>query len=174
MIELSTIRDLVTIFGVIAGITYYVMTVRNANRARKTQTLMQLRERTLSTEWLQEFLELLECKWTDYDDFLRKYDSSVSRDNYVKRYRLWSYLDGIGYLLHQDLIDRDSVYHLMSAVGVNLHWRKWKPIIEENRKRYDNPDWWMWFEYLADEVSKIRVERGHSPYTADVDGFFKT
>lgn len=34
MVELSTIRDLVTIFGVIAGFTYYVLTVRNANRAR--------------------------------------------------------------------------------------------------------------------------------------------
>ncbi|TFH03581.1 MAG: hypothetical protein E4H14_16495 [Candidatus Thorarchaeota archaeon] len=29
MIELSTIRDLVAIFGVIAGFSYYVLTVRN-------------------------------------------------------------------------------------------------------------------------------------------------
>ena len=34
MIELGMIRDLVTIFGVIAAFTYYALTVRNANEAR--------------------------------------------------------------------------------------------------------------------------------------------
>ncbi|TFH13219.1 hypothetical protein E4H04_12340 [Candidatus Bathyarchaeota archaeon] len=32
MIELSTIRDLVAIFGVIAGFSYYVLTVRNKQK----------------------------------------------------------------------------------------------------------------------------------------------
>ncbi len=36
MIELSVARDLVAIFGVIGGFSYYVMTVRNARKALKT------------------------------------------------------------------------------------------------------------------------------------------
>jgi len=36
MIELSIIRDLVAIFGVIAGFTYYVMTVRQTEQEEKT------------------------------------------------------------------------------------------------------------------------------------------
>ena len=35
MIELSTIRDLVAIFGVVAGFSYYVLTVRNARARRR-------------------------------------------------------------------------------------------------------------------------------------------
>jgi len=31
---LQVVRDLVAIFGVIAGFSYYVMTVRNVNKAR--------------------------------------------------------------------------------------------------------------------------------------------
>ena len=42
MIELSVIRDLVAIFGVIAGFSYYVVTVRNQNRARQAQLFMQI------------------------------------------------------------------------------------------------------------------------------------
>ena len=49
MIELSTIRDLVAIFGVIAGFTYYVLTVRNTQKnlemslkSRQTQTFLQM------------------------------------------------------------------------------------------------------------------------------------
>ena len=71
MIELSVVRDLVAIFGVIAGFSYYVMTVRNARKALKTQTLMRLREQQMSTEWMNDYIELLETEWTDYDDFLR-------------------------------------------------------------------------------------------------------
>ena len=173
-VTLQTTRDVVAIFGVIAGFSYYILTIRNANKARRTQTLMQLRENLLTKEWLNDYTELLEAEYTDYDDFLRKYDSSVNRDNYTKRYRLWTYLDGIGYHLHRGLIDRDSVYHLLQGLGASMQWRKWKPVIEEQRKRYDNPDWWIWFEYLAGEESKMRVERGLPPETTDADGYFNS
>jgi len=174
MIELSVVRDLVAIFGVIGGFSYYVMTVRNARKALKTQTLMRLREQQTSYEWMNDYIELLECEWTDYDDFLRKYDSAVNRDNYIKRYKLWGFMDGIGYHLHQGLIDIDSVYHLTQALGANMQWRKWKSVIEEHRRRYNNPDWWIWFEYLNDEITKMRVKRGYPPETTDVDGYFKS
>jgi hypothetical protein len=174
MIELSVIRDLVAIFGVIAGFTYYVLTVRNTRKALKTQTLMRLRDRSLNKEWLSDFIELLETEWTDYDDFLRKYDSSVNRDIYTKRARMWAHFDSVGYHLSQGLIDIDSVYHLTQSMGASMQWRKWKPVIEEQRKRYNNPDWWMWFEYLNDEITKYRVARGHPPETTDVDGFFQS
>jgi hypothetical protein len=42
---LQVVRDFVAIFGVIAGFSYYVLTVRNASKARKVQTLMQTREK---------------------------------------------------------------------------------------------------------------------------------
>ena len=172
MIELSVARDLVAIFGVIAGFTYYVITVRNQNRARKTQTLMQLREPWLDKEWSADYMELIESSWTDYNDFTQKYDSRVNRDHYTKRYRLWTFYDGIGYHLHLGLIDRDSVYHLLQGLGAGMLWQKWKPIIEEHRKRWDNPDWWIWFEYLANEESKMRVARGHAPQITDAEGYF--
>ncbi len=53
-----------------------------------------------------------------------------------------------------------------------MQWRKWKPVIKQQRIRYANPDWWKWFEYLTDEESKMRVERGLPPETTDADGFF--
>jgi len=41
MIDVSVIRDLVAIFGVIAGFSYYVITVRNTNRARRKDIIFQ-------------------------------------------------------------------------------------------------------------------------------------
>ena len=162
MIELSVIRDLVAIFGVIAGLTYYIMTVRNANKARKIQLLMQLRQAQQDTEYLKGTLEVWEADFDDYDDFLRKYDSSINPDHYVKRTKMWNFMDGIGYLVKQNLIDMESVYHLMQGTYTITSWQTWGPIIEKTREMSDNPDYMIWFEYLAKEMSKMRESRGLS------------
>jgi hypothetical protein len=55
MIEISIIRDLVAIFGVIAGFSYYVLAVR---ATRKNQEL------TLETRQAQLFMQLYN-RWSD-------------------------------------------------------------------------------------------------------------
>ena len=103
MIELGMIRDFVAIFGVIAGFSYYVLTVRNASKARKVQTLMQVREKALDKEFHIDFMDLLDSKWSDYDDYQRKYGSTVNRKFYSKRFGVFEFLEGLGYLLRQGL-----------------------------------------------------------------------
>ena len=39
-------------------------------------------------------------------------------------------------------------------------WQKYKGIIEEQRIRENNPEEWMWFEYLNDEIIKLREQKG--------------
>jgi hypothetical protein len=171
-ITLQMIRDIVTIFGVIAGFTYYVMTVRNANKVRKTQLLMQLRTLYLDKEWLTDFADLLESEWTDIEDFNKKYGYPENPEHMAKRFRLFEYLDGVGYLLHENLIDIKSLYYMSQASGTPMQWRKWKPVIEEiYRKPYNNPDWWKWFEYLAEEITKERIRRGLPPEMTEPDEY---
>lgn len=96
MIELSVIRDLVAIFGVIAGFSYYVMVVRNQKETRQAQLFMQLFQTYVTKEWMTDNWELMTMEWDDLKDFFDKYDSSVDIDNFAKRYRSWFFLDGIG------------------------------------------------------------------------------
>jgi len=156
---LQVVRDLVAIFGVIAGFSYYVLAVQNALKARKTQLLLQLKLKQLDLELIQNYLDLMECEWDDFDDFTRKYDSSVNPTHYAKRYQVWSFLDGIGYLLHQGLIDLDASYHLMHGISTMLMWNKWEPVINQSRNRDNNPEEWKWFEYLNDEIIKLRKRK---------------
>lgn len=95
MIELSVIRDLLAIFGVIAGFSYYVLTVRNSQRsqqiARETQQLQLLIQLASfqDLEFSKIDLEVINMEWTDYDDFERKYGSDYNPDNYAKRMVVW-------------------------------------------------------------------------------------
>ena len=88
-VTLQMIRDVVAIFGVLAGFSYYVITVRNASRERKTQLAQHISEKITSLEKSLISLELLEMEWDDFDDFLRKYDSTINQDNYSKRALIW-------------------------------------------------------------------------------------
>jgi len=42
LLMLQVVRDLVAIFGVIAGFTYYVLTVRNAQKTRRALLFTQI------------------------------------------------------------------------------------------------------------------------------------
>ena len=160
MIELGMIRDIVAITGVFIALTYYVMTVQNAQKARKTQLLMQLKMKQLDLELIQNYQELLKNEWIDFNDFTQKYDSTDNPQHYAKRYQVFSFIDGLGYLLHQNLIDLDAAYHLMHGISTILMWNKYEPIITQNRIRDSNPDEWKWFEYLNDEIVKLRKRKG--------------
>jgi hypothetical protein len=159
MIELSTIRDLVAIFGVLAGLSYYILTVRNATKSRKTQLVMMLRNQIQSRDSSVENMRVMDMEWDSFEDFRAKYDSTINVENYSARTALWGSYDSVGYMLYQRLIDAETVYNMLGSHQTLLVWNKFKGIIHEQRKFYNNPHWYRWMEYLASQVSKERVRQ---------------
>jgi len=166
---LQVVRDLVAIFGVIAGFTYYVMAVRNANISRKTQAVLDLRDILFSLETNRQLIELLNMTWEDFEDFQRKYDSTVNPDNFAKRRMVFIRFEGMGYMLYQGLVDIDKIYNLIGSYVILQLWQKFEPIIKEQRRFYNEPHWSRWWEYLASEISKKRAELGLPENITDPD-----
>jgi len=68
----------------------------------------------------------------------------------------------MGLLLKKGLVDKEMIYHLLSAgFGVLMAWDKFGPIIKEMRVQLSQPDLFMWYEYLADEMMKMTEEKGN-------------
>jgi hypothetical protein len=139
MIELSVIRDLVAIFGVIAGFTYYVMTVRNSQRmqqmtleTRQAQLFMQVYDRWASRDMTKMEYEFQQWEWDDYDDYVSKYHDLENRS---LRTTIGKYYEGIGVLVKRGLIDPTFVDDLMSS-AIMKYWEKYEPIAKEDRKRW--------------------------------------
>jgi hypothetical protein len=174
MIEISVIRDLVAIFGVIAGFTYYVLTVRNAQKGQRTadetrqlQTVMQLSSMA-SYEGSKIYIELLNMEWNDYEDFERKYGSDTNTDNFAKRQAIWRNFDALGLALKRGLIDRELFFE-QNPYGALLIWAKFRDVIKEIRRRYNQPLLYVHFEYLTEETHRYIQERG---LDASVPGTF--
>ena len=160
MVELSTIRDVVTIVGVIAGFSYYVLSVWNQNRTRQAQLFMQIFDRLNAKEsrkQLGEFIWVWE--WTDFDDFWDKYGPVGNIDDWASFNSFNVYYEGIGVMIKRGLIDPTFVDDIMSGEIIRV-WEKFEPVVIEWRKRQNWPQAFEWNEYLYNEIKSI-VEQQH-------------
>lgn len=160
---LDTVRTL----GILVGISYYIMTLRNqqlsqkhAEDTRKIQLLHDI------TEWTSEpdskWSEMMNMEWDDYDDFNSKYCAENNPDHYYGRMRIWRYLNYYGLLIDDGLIDA-STYVRIIADQAPLVWSKFRDIIEEMRIVNDNPELYVGMEIIAVEVDKYRLSKGLKP-----------
>ena len=173
MIELSVIRDLVAIFGVIAGLTYYILTVRNQEKSRQAQLFMSIYNNHISMPTMAITVEMwIEWEWEDFDDYKEKYMLPNNREAQVKMMHYFASLEGMGVLCKKGLIDPELVYDSQygSIIGI---WEKYLPIIEEMRVRQNAPQIYEDPEYLYNEMIRMRAKRGHRQETISQDIYTK-
>jgi len=150
----------VTIFGVIAGFSYYVLTVRNAQRNRKSQMFLPIYSRFQDDEWIMKYLDVMHVwEWTDSEEFYDKYGSLSNLETFSTFIAVGGFFHTTGSLLLMGQTDSSLVYTVIPSVGIQF-WEKYGPIIVDMRKRLDVPTWLHGAEYLANEMKKIREEKG--------------
>ena len=152
------------IFGVIAGFTYYVLTVRNSQRmqkmtleTRQAQLFMQIYSQWNSMEMGRNYQRIMDMEWTDYDDFLEKRDANIESKTGFRT--VARFFEGIGVLVHRGLIDVTFVDDLMSGATMR-YWEKLAPTVKEARIRDNWPQLVEWIEYLYNQIKPI-VEEQH-------------
>lgn len=164
------IRDLVAIFGVIAGFTYYVMTVRNTRRnqelqleTRQAQLFMQIFNRQYEIDQRKSLHLLNNIEYKDSDDFNEKYGSENNPDTYFRVESLGTYFEGIGVLVKRNLVDPFMVDDLMSGRIIDF-WEAVGPWILDYRERTGDYERSEHVEYLYHVIKSIqdkqRIEAG--------------
>lgn len=169
MVELSLIRDFLACFGVLAGFSYYVLTVRASQRnmrrtleTRQISLIDNIVTRSMGEQGFKNFFELMRYEWTDYEDFERKYGSENNVEATAKRFSVWQDYNLIGLMLRKRLVEPDDLFD-MGVQGVIFLWEKYKLIVAEERKRYLGNNFLRDFEYLAGEMLKV-VQQRESTY----------
>ena len=149
---LSTLQTL----SIMVGIGYYVLTLRNQDKARQAQLFMQLYNRFSDPEFLDHILEPWGREWNDIDDYRQKYlGVEYSRDLVV----LMNFFEAFGVLLKKGLIDGDLLYEQIPTNAYTL-WEKYEPWAKWVREEANYPQYMRPWEYLANEMKKIAISRG--------------
>jgi hypothetical protein len=174
MADAQTVGVLVTAASVTVAAIYYIFTLkmnmRTQELALKTQQqnletrrvglMDSILTRSINYESMKSIFELLRYEWSDYGDFERKYGSENNVEAAARRYAVWNAYDTLGMMLRRGMVEMDDIYRAGSQC---LYiWVKYKPIIEENRRRYNGQSYLRDFEYLYEEMMKAKLSRDPS------------
>jgi hypothetical protein len=177
-VTFQTIFQFLQTVGILVGVYYYITTIRtnqrnqeltlkaqeHATETRQLDIYMKLKLMQTDPEWMRTFFEVSALEWEDFDDFARKYSHTENPEEAGKRFAVWNYWESLGYILSRGVIDPDTVFDMFGNSCIN-NWIQFEPIIRGFREKDGVPEMWKWFEYLADEMKKVREQRGLPEYT---------
>ena len=159
MVDITEISAVVAAAGVLVGVVYYIIDMRNQTILRKTDLVMRLFSTFSSVDHRTAGKKVIWIDYKDYDDYVKKYGAPNSEEPIPTAVDTVLYFyEEVGVLLSKKLIDIDLIDQLF-GYNIMLVGAKVMPIIEEGRRRLDVPRFWINFEYLYNEMKK-REQRG--------------
>jgi len=161
-ITLPIILQILQTAGILVGIVYYITIMRNSQRnqqlqleTRETQLFMQIYQQLNSAESMAIWAEVRNMEVKDFKDFLKRYDSSVNPESFGKRGHIWWSYNAIGAMVATKRIDIRLVAMLLGPMIIG-QWEKWEEIIRGTREYEKSPGSCAGFEYLYEEMVKVR------------------
>jgi hypothetical protein len=146
MVDIQTASIVIASAGVLAGVIYYTLELRHQAKIRQMDLLMRLFSTFNSNGFQEEYIKLLDLKITDYDDYVKTYGLKGL-------FKIFPFFEAVGIMLNRKMVSLDLVEQMYSQ-SIQITWEKSKPIQEGLRKKYNQPKWGEWFEYLYVEVKK--------------------
>ena len=158
MVDITEISAIVAAAGVLVGVAYYILDMRNQTRLRQTDLVMRTFSPIFSMsyrEWREYVLNLhlgtLDFK--DYEDFVKKYGALMSgKPEPEGMTMILSYFEILGILVKRKLLSINIVYDFYGMY--NAYYEVLMPIIEGVRKQYNIREFLKNCEYLLNELKK--------------------
>lgn len=150
MLDIPSVSAIAAAVGVIIGVVFTALQLRDLVRTRQTDLVIRLYSTFGSNEYQEATRKVMALEFKDYRDYVKK-------GGCTDVVAVGTLFEGIGVLLHRKLIDIGLVDDLFSE-PINVIWRKMKPWIESDRKRLDQPRMFEWFEYIYNEMQR-RAQR---------------
>jgi len=151
MIDIQTVSIVIASAGVLAGVVYYILEIRHQSKIRQMDLLMRLFSTFDSNEFQEEYIKFLDLRIADYDEYVKTYGLKGL-------FKIFPFFEALGIMLNRKLVSVDLVGQMYSQ-SIQIMWEKSKPMREGLRKKYNQPKWWEWFEYLYDEMKKRELKQ---------------
>jgi len=153
MLDIPSISSIVAAAGVLVGVVFAVLQLRDLMRTRQTDLVMRLYSIFGSKEFQEAWVETLRLDFKDYHEYLKKYGATSEKPVYTSVNMVAAFFEGIGILLRRRFVDIALIDDLFSS-DIVITWRKMKSLVEGWRKQFNRPQISEYFEYLYNEMRK--------------------
>jgi len=104
---------------------------------------------------------LYNLEWKNFEDYIKKYSAISGHSEIAGAFdSQLSYYDGIGTMVKENMLDLETVYNIAGR-RILMLWFKFETIVKGFRDpKWGTPDYGENFEFLAEEMIRIRKEKG--------------
>lgn len=150
--ELAAVSVVVAATSVVIGVVFAILKMRDSSRLRHTGLIIQLDPalRPSLDELGEAGLTIASRDCADYAGYVETHGDPMTDGAFAK---IALYYEGLGFLLHRQLIDIDEIEYLVSGTVPRL-WQHVQPLVIGVRAQYGQPSLFRWFEYLAERTQK--------------------
>jgi len=132
MVDIIEASAIVAAAGVLVGVAYYILDLRNQTKLRQTDLVMKLYSVFATEEFQKEMYTLMTDKEIkDYSIFRKKYAVNLPPTGL--------FFHEVGVLLSRKLADISLISSLFGPVAMGF-WENIKPMVEDARKQLNTPD----------------------------------
>lgn len=157
--DLSTIANLATALTVLTGVAFGVVEMRRARRDREERAAFAAVQALMTPEWMSSSMIVASIPEgttaADFEKDPRLLEASL---------KIATIMEGIGYSVFARLVPLRVADDLVGGMA-RVAWRKFRPFVEDERRRTGTQKSWEWFQWLAEELerhggSKTNLQRG--------------
>jgi hypothetical protein len=157
-ITLPIVLQIVQTAGILVGIFYYIMTLRNSTKARQRELIHQ-KAQIQSLDYTRTFWEL--ATWTDWEtveEFQEKYGMPNNPEAQAKFSHMMRHYSLAGTLLKENMANADLIFQLYPVLAVIELWEQFEAVILNVREKRNSPTHLDGFEFLYREAKKRHPE----------------
>ena len=154
MVDITEISAIVAAAGVLIGVVYYVLDMRNQTRQRQTDMVMRLYTTFGSAEFQRAYQKVRSLEFRDYSDYVKKFGEDLQVKE--EMYTVTIFFEGIGLLAKKKLIEMELVDCLF-GYPIRVTWEKVATPVKGLRETDKDSGICEWFEYLYNEMKKRGV-----------------
>ncbi len=152
VVDITEISAIVAAAGVLVGVVYYVLEIRQQTKIRQTESFWHVFSTFNTKEFYEAFVAVHSLNFTDYEDFASRYGDYLSGKCVVNASidMVCDLFEGASYLFQRGLLD----YEAFAMLPLIPTWEKVKPIADGVRKKPGFSEVWIKFEHAYDEIKK--------------------
>lgn len=143
MQEIETISIVLATAGLLVGIIYHIIGLRNARQTRQASLYMQFLTTGMDKDLIKDFMEVNEWVWKDMEEFSKVVESPDAK---AKFGAVLQYITGMSTMVKNNLIEIDMI-PIMLEVSIHEFWKKYKPLFGTFKR-------WTKVEYFYQEMQK--------------------
>lgn len=156
MVTFEQILYIIPILALAASIIYYALTIRNQNKTRQAQLILNIYNR-MDADWLEAFQIVMRADFTNYQEYHDKYSYDANPEYKRIENTISTFFEGLGTIVREGLLDIRFIASMQGGT-TRRYWEKMAPIVKEGRVVGGYPRWLSETEYLYDELMKYMKE----------------